>query len=112
MNIDASAYGDHSNNAEGQPHGGRVKINIGGSVFEASLSTLKRFDDSMFSALVANRWQQDELFIDRNPTHFGKNVFRGRPSSTIYLGLLRFASPNGVQIIRKNSTIHPKDHPA
>ncbi|CAJ0600649.1 unnamed protein product [Cylicocyclus nassatus] len=51
----------------------RVKINVGGTVFETSLPTLTSVSDSMFSALIADRWQnQEELFIDRDPTHFAK----------------------------------------
>ncbi|CAJ0591485.1 unnamed protein product [Cylicocyclus nassatus] len=59
--------------AESRASGGRVKLNVGGSAFESSLLTLTRFDNSMFSAMLADRWQrQEELFIDRNPAHFAK----------------------------------------
>ncbi|CAJ0591879.1 unnamed protein product [Cylicocyclus nassatus] len=57
--------------AESQFKGGRVKINVGGTMFETSLSTLKKFENCMLFSMVADRWKgQDELFIDRNPTYF------------------------------------------
>ncbi|CAJ0591878.1 unnamed protein product [Cylicocyclus nassatus] len=56
---------------EKRPPKGRVKLNVGGTAFETSFSTLTSFDDSMLSALVANHWRrQEELFIDRDPSHF------------------------------------------
>ncbi|CAJ0592025.1 unnamed protein product [Cylicocyclus nassatus] len=59
--------------ADDQPFEGRVKLNVGGTIFETSLSTLTKYSGSMFSALVADRWQQqEELFIDRNSTYFAK----------------------------------------
>ncbi|CAJ0592664.1 unnamed protein product [Cylicocyclus nassatus] len=56
----------------GESHHG-VKINVGGTIFQTSFLTLTRLDNTMLSAMVANHWRnQDELFIDRYPTHFAK----------------------------------------
>ncbi|EYC12686.1 hypothetical protein Y032_0046g1362 [Ancylostoma ceylanicum] len=60
-------------NMEGQQpgYGERVKINVGGSTFETSLSTLTRLDGTVLSIMVADRWRgQGELFVDRDPTYF------------------------------------------
>ncbi|CAJ0607500.1 unnamed protein product [Cylicocyclus nassatus] len=49
----------------------RVKINVGGTVFETLLSTLTKHKDSVFSAMLANRRQgQEELFFDRESELF------------------------------------------
>ncbi|KAK6754429.1 hypothetical protein RB195_013436 [Necator americanus] len=54
-------------------YGERVKINVGGQMFETSLSTLTRVDGTVLSIMVADRWRgQGELFVDRDPTHFAK----------------------------------------
>ncbi|CAJ0591153.1 unnamed protein product [Cylicocyclus nassatus] len=51
----------------------RVKINVGGTVFETYLSTLTKVNDSVLSAMIAEEMQNgDELFIDRNPLLFAK----------------------------------------
>ncbi|CAJ0591184.1 unnamed protein product [Cylicocyclus nassatus] len=51
----------------------RVKINVGGTVFETYLSTLTKVNESVLSAMVAEEMQNgDELFIDRNPLLFAK----------------------------------------
>ncbi|CAJ0591470.1 unnamed protein product [Cylicocyclus nassatus] len=53
--------------------GERVKINVGGTIFETYLSTLTRADGTVLSAMVASRWRnQEEIFIDRNPVYFAK----------------------------------------
>ena len=54
---------------------GRVKLNVGGSKFETTLSTLSRFPDSMLGAMFSGRHtvETDECgytFIDRDGTHF------------------------------------------
>ncbi|CAJ0591877.1 unnamed protein product [Cylicocyclus nassatus] len=62
-----------SEDGEQLTYGERVKINVGGVIFETSLSTLTRMNDTVLSAMVANRWRmQEELFVDRDPTHFAK----------------------------------------
>ncbi|VDM79839.1 unnamed protein product, partial [Strongylus vulgaris] len=62
-----------SEDGEHLSYGERVKINVGGTIFETSLSTLTRLGDTVLSTMVANRWRsQEELFIDRDPTHFAK----------------------------------------
>ncbi|CAJ0591190.1 unnamed protein product [Cylicocyclus nassatus] len=49
------------------PYKTRVKINVGGTIFETYLSTLQGIKGSGFSAL-AERWQSgEELFLDENP---------------------------------------------
>ena len=50
----------------------RVRLNVGGTVFETYVSTLTRNVDSYFSVAFSDRWVSDsvELFIDRDPTHF------------------------------------------
>ncbi|CAJ0599132.1 unnamed protein product [Cylicocyclus nassatus] len=56
---------------EGKHHPERVKINVGGTVFETLVSTFTKFDNSVFCDLVADR-NEEELFIDRDPVHFSK----------------------------------------
>ena len=53
----------------------RVKLNVGGSRFETTLSTLTRHPESMLAAMFSGRHEvpQDEdgyVFIDRDGTHF------------------------------------------
>lgn len=56
---------------------GRVKLNVGGALFETTLSTLQRYPDSMLGAMFSGRDgihvptdEQGYVFIDRDPTHF------------------------------------------
>ncbi|CAJ0592041.1 unnamed protein product [Cylicocyclus nassatus] len=81
------------NNSESPSCGERVKIDVGGTVFKTTLSTLRRLDDSIYSTLTGGGkgWRKQEndrnrnpvLFVDRDPTDFshvlnylrdGKNV--------------------------------------
>ncbi|CAJ0591191.1 unnamed protein product [Cylicocyclus nassatus] len=56
-----------------QKSGERVKINVGGTVFETTISTLTRLDNTVLSTMVASRWRnQEEIFVDRSPTYFSK----------------------------------------
>ena len=53
----------------------RVKLNVGGSKFETTLSTLTRHPDSMLAVMFSGRHEvpQDDdgyVFIDRDGTHF------------------------------------------
>ena len=53
----------------------RVKLNVGGSKFETTLSTLTRHPDSMLAVMFSDRHEvpQDRdgyVFIDRDGTHF------------------------------------------
>ena len=53
----------------------RLKLNVGGSKFETTLSTLTRHPDSMLGAMFSGRHEvpQDDdgyVFIDRDGTHF------------------------------------------
>ncbi|KAK5975226.1 K+ channel tetramerization domain protein, partial [Trichostrongylus colubriformis] len=53
--------------------GDRIRLNVGGSVFETTISTLKKVPNTVLSTMVAERWRgHGELFIDRDPTHFSK----------------------------------------
>ncbi|PIO58001.1 K+ channel tetramerization domain protein [Teladorsagia circumcincta] len=53
--------------------GDRIRLNVGGTIFETTLSTLKKVPNTVLSTMVAERWRgQGELFIDRDPTHFSK----------------------------------------
>ena len=54
----------------------RVKLNVGGSKFETTLTTLTTYPDSMLGAMFSGRHEvpPDEegcVFIDRDGTHFG-----------------------------------------
>ncbi|CAJ0600600.1 unnamed protein product [Cylicocyclus nassatus] len=56
-----------------QKNGGRVKINVGGVVFETTVSTLTRLKNTLLSTMVTERWRnQEEFFVDRNPKYFAK----------------------------------------
>ena len=53
----------------------RVKLNVGGSKFETTLSTLTRYPDSMLGAMFSGRHEvppdpEGYVFIDRDGTHF------------------------------------------
>ncbi|KAJ1627309.1 BTB/POZ protein [Pavlovales sp. CCMP2436] len=55
----------------------RVKLNVGGMLFETSLSTLQYFPDSMLGTMFSGREgievptdEQGYVFIDRDGTHF------------------------------------------
>uniref|UniRef100_A0A0K0DQI5 BTB domain-containing protein n=1 Tax=Angiostrongylus cantonensis TaxID=6313 RepID=A0A0K0DQI5_ANGCA len=51
----------------------RIRLNLGGTIFETTLSTLTKIEGTVLSTMVAKRWRgQGELFIDRDPTHFSK----------------------------------------
>ncbi|CAD6192111.1 unnamed protein product [Caenorhabditis auriculariae] len=51
----------------------RVLLNVGGQRFETTVATLSRIPDSVLATMVSDRWKKDdELFIDRDPKHFGK----------------------------------------
>ena len=53
----------------------RVKLNVGGSKFETTLSTLTRYPESMLGAMFSGRHEvtpdeEGHVFIDRDGTHF------------------------------------------
>ncbi|KAK6734853.1 hypothetical protein RB195_018189 [Necator americanus] len=55
------------------PSGDRVRLNVGGKIFETTISTLTKIQGTVLSTIVAERWRgEGELFIDRDPTHFSK----------------------------------------
>lgn len=56
----------------------RVKLNVGGARFETSLSTLRRYEDSMLGTMFSGREGivvptdlDGSVFIDRDGAHFG-----------------------------------------
>ncbi|CBI83240.1 BTB domain-containing protein [Caenorhabditis elegans] len=51
----------------------RVLLNVGGKKFETTVATLTRVSDTVLAVMVSDRWKTgDEIFIDRDPKHFGK----------------------------------------
>ena len=54
-----------------------VKLNVGGAYFSTSVSILTREPNTFFSAMFSGRWdvkinpEDDAVFVDRDPTHFG-----------------------------------------
>ncbi|KHJ92108.1 K+ channel tetramerization domain protein [Oesophagostomum dentatum] len=51
----------------------RIRLNVGGKIFETTIFTLTKIEGTVLSTMVAERWRgQGELFIDRDPTHFSK----------------------------------------
>ncbi|PAV75820.1 hypothetical protein WR25_13636 [Diploscapter pachys] len=53
--------------------GERVLLNVGGKIFETTLFTLNKIGNSVLATMVSDRWKRGvEIFIDRDPTHFGK----------------------------------------
>lgn len=54
----------------------RVHLNVGGTVFETTATTLEACD---FFATLLKRTSPDALFVDRDPTHFRHilNFLRG-----------------------------------
>lgn len=63
----------------------RVRLNVGGQVFETHKSNLLRFEGSFFHGMLCGgQWRPDEsgcFFIDANPSLFGHvmDVLRGEP---------------------------------
>jgi hypothetical protein len=54
---------------------GKVLLNVGGTLFTTTVTTLTKCPDSMFTAMFSGRYQiekdeQQAIFIDRDPTHF------------------------------------------
>lgn len=50
-----------------------IRLNIGGSIFETTEDTLNRIEGTMLKMLCQENWadaKQQEIFIDRDPTHF------------------------------------------
>lgn len=62
----------------------RIGLNVGGTVFETTRTTLIGRSDTFFRKLVADRVDapHDVIFIDRDPTHFRHilNFLRGTAS--------------------------------
>ena len=63
----------------------RVILNVGGQMFHTTMETLAHGESSMLSAMVSGHWKEssptpsDEIFIDRDGTHFRYilNYYRG-----------------------------------
>jgi N-acetylneuraminic acid mutarotase/ElaB/YqjD/DUF883 family membrane-anchored ribosome-binding protein len=58
-----------------QSQAGRVRVNVGGTIFDTSLSTLTKDKHSMLSAMFSGRYgiipeKDGSYFIDRDGTHF------------------------------------------
>ncbi|VDK48469.1 unnamed protein product [Cylicostephanus goldi] len=51
---------------------GRVRINVGGKIFEAHISDLRRSHSAVLSHIIDDSKNQRELFLDRNPALFEK----------------------------------------
>ena len=73
----------------------QVKLNVGGTLFRTTISTLTACPDSMFSAMFSGRHElaKDEdgfVFIDRDPTHFRLilNWLRGYSNKKMYIPTL------------------------
>ena len=47
-----------------------IQLNVGGTIFETTESTLARHPATFFGALARNRGAATRLFVDRDPTHF------------------------------------------
>ena len=47
-----------------------IQLNVGGTIFETTESTLARHPATFFGALARNRGTATRLFVDRDPTHF------------------------------------------
>ncbi|VDK57301.1 unnamed protein product [Cylicostephanus goldi] len=64
---------DKPSSSSSYPSSDRIRLNVGGKIFETTLSTLTKIPDTVLSTMVAERWRgEGELFIDRDPTHFSK----------------------------------------
>ena len=68
----------------------RVVLNVGGQTFHTTMGTLKHGESSMLSAMVSGHWKEsapsDEIFIDRDGTHFRYilNYYRGGESRVLW----------------------------
>lgn len=52
-----------------------VKFNVGGKVFETTLSLIDQHEDTMLARLVSDTWQEDpskSVFIDRDGDIFAQ----------------------------------------
>uniref|UniRef100_A0A914R1Q5 BTB domain-containing protein n=1 Tax=Parascaris equorum TaxID=6256 RepID=A0A914R1Q5_PAREQ len=56
---------------------GRIRLNVGGTIFETTELTLGRLEGTVLKTMMDERWSSrpngphnDELFIDRDATHF------------------------------------------
>ncbi|KAK4519543.1 tRNA-His guanylyltransferase [Mucor velutinosus] len=62
-------------NREYLPKSGKIRLNVGGSMFETSLSTLRRDTNSLLATMFSGRHlisaeSDGSYFIDRDPSHF------------------------------------------
>eukprot|EP01112_Ceratiomyxa_fruticulosa_P024259 TRINITY_DN979_c0_g1_i1.p1 TRINITY_DN979_c0_g1~~TRINITY_DN979_c0_g1_i1.p1 ORF type:complete len:328 (-),score=65.15 TRINITY_DN979_c0_g1_i1:230-1213(-) len=67
---------------------GRIKLDVGGTLFTTSMETLTSFKGSFFDAMFSGRFplkkeEDGAIFIDRNGKHFGYilDFMRGTPPS-------------------------------
>ncbi|KAF5188817.1 BTB/POZ domain-containing protein [Thalictrum thalictroides] len=62
-------------------HQDRIKLNVGGKLFETTVSTLlSAGPDSLLAALSAREWDNDPVFIDRDPEIFSVLLYLLRTS--------------------------------
>jgi len=71
---------------------GKIKLDVGGTIFATSLQTLKSVPDSYFSVMFSERWNLKKgedgcCFIDRNPKVFAYilDFMRGEPLNLEFL---------------------------
>jgi hypothetical protein len=66
----------------------RIALNIGGAQFHTTMDTLSNGESSMLASMCSGQWQEgeeEEIFIDRDGTHFRYilNHFRGGKSARL-----------------------------
>ncbi|VFQ71842.1 unnamed protein product [Cuscuta campestris] len=61
---------DPPNSQNAQPGGGRIKLNVGGKLFETTISTLESGGPDSLLFALSNRPYHDPVFIDRDPEIF------------------------------------------
>jgi hypothetical protein len=71
LRLEVEAMQVHSEAQEG-----RIKLNIGGYLFQTSVQTLRRLPQTFFDAYFSGRYAQDvcddgSIFVDRDGEHFG-----------------------------------------
>lgn len=86
-------------------HGQRVKLDIGGTIFATSLSTLTNNTSKFFTAMFSGRWElkkeeDGSYFIDRDPTVFQGN-FKRKSNLKVILNFMRGESISLSEIDQK-----------
>ncbi|CAO3633591.1 unnamed protein product [Mucor hiemalis] len=73
--VDRSKVGQDTANPEMRFQSEKVRLNVGGNMFETSLSTLRRDTNSLLATMFSGRHpilaeSDGSYFIDRDPSHF------------------------------------------